>query len=69
MPTSIKRIPENQWAWELKDRMEIVHRIAGQNADEAMLGQKSLCDQKLNWQTVKPWDEVLVYVFFPRYKT
>ena len=62
----IKKIPENQWAWELKERMEIAHRIARQNADEAMLRQKSLHDQKLNWQTFKSGDEV--YVFFPRYK-
>ena len=66
MPTRIKTIPTNQWAWELKERMEIAHKIARQNANEAMLRQKALHDHKLNWQTFKPGDEV--YVFFPRYK-
>jgi hypothetical protein len=54
--------------FELKERMEICHRIARQNADEAMLRQKSLHGQRLNWQTFKPGDEVYVHVFFPRYK-
>ena len=39
MPTSIKKIPANQWAWELKERMEIAYKIARQNANEAILRQ------------------------------
>ena len=36
MPTSIKKIPANQWAWELKERIE-----SKANANEAMLQQKA----------------------------
>jgi hypothetical protein len=64
MPSQIKDIPLQQWAWYLKEKMEIAHRFVRENSFGSMLRQKSLHDTKLNWNTFKPGD---VYVYFPRY--
>ena len=65
MPTSIKDIPVNTWAWELKERLEEAHKFVRRNVDQAMLRQKTLYDQKLKWKTFAVDEEV--YVYFPRY--
>ena len=65
MPGSVKVIPPNRWAWELKERLENAHRFVRQSMDQAMLRQKTSHDQKLKWQSFQPGEEV--YVYFPRY--
>ena len=56
MPASVKSIPANQWAWELKEKMEVAHRIVRENISEAMLRQKSLHDRKSSWEKFKKDD-------------
>ena len=65
MPNLARNIPPNQWAWDLKEKLEAAHSLVRQHTSEAMLRQKSQHDQKLSWQAFKPGDEV--YVYFPRY--
>jgi hypothetical protein len=36
MPRSIAHIPQNRWAWILKDRMEETHKHARENVKGAM---------------------------------
>ena len=65
IPQSVRRIPENQWAWSLKEKLEEAYSFVRNNVPGAMLRQKSLHDLKLSWQKFNKDDEV--YVFFPRY--
>lgn len=67
MPTSVKSIPENRWAWELKEKMETAHRLVRENIGGAMLRQKSLHDRKVSWERFNEGDKV--YVFFPWHMT
>ena len=62
---SVKDIPENRWAWDLKEKMELAHTFVRENVPGAMLRQKSLHDQKTFWHKFNVGDEV--YVFFPRH--
>jgi transposase InsO family protein len=66
MPNLTRSIPPNQWAWELKEKLESSHSLVRQHTEQAMLRQKSLHDQKLYWQSFQLGDEV--YVYFPRYQ-
>ena len=63
MPTSVGSIPENQWAWALKEKLEEAYSFVRNNVPGAMLRQKSLHDLKLSWQKFNKDDKV--YVFFP----
>jgi hypothetical protein len=63
MPRSIAHIPQNRWAWILKDRMEETHKYVRENVKGAMHRQKKYYDQKLSWQRFQPGDQV--FVFFP----
>ena len=65
MPSSIRSIPENQWAWALKEKLEEAYSCVRNHVPGAMLRQKSLHDLKLSWQKFNKDDEV--YVYFPRY--
>lgn len=65
MPASVKSIPENRWAWDLKEKLESAHSFVRENVPGAMLRQKALHDQKTSWQRFEPDDEA--YVYFPRY--
>lgn len=65
MPASVKSTPANQWALELKEKMEIAHRIVRENVSEAMSRQKSLHNRKVSWENFKKDDEV--YVYFPKH--
>ena len=67
MPTSIKAIPQNQWAWELKEKLETAHTLVRKQTSQSMKRQKSIHDRKLSWQKFSPGDHV--YVYFPRYQT
>ena len=66
MPRSIAHIPQNRWAWILKDRMEETHKHVRENVKGAMHRQKKYYDQKLSWQSFQPGDQVFVY--FPNVK-
>ena len=63
MPPSIKQIPENRWAWELKERMEEAHSFVRNKAKGEMRRQKRYYDRKLSYQRFEKDDDV--YVFFP----
>ena len=65
MPSSIRSIPENQWAWALKEKLEEAYSYVRNHVPGAMFRQKSLHDLKLSWQKFNKDDEV--YVYFPRY--
>ncbi|XP_060083339.1 uncharacterized protein LOC132562602 [Ylistrum balloti] len=65
MPTSAKKIPTHQWAWELKEKMETAHVHVRKHTNAEMLRQKIWHDRKLSWQTFSAGDQV--YVYFPRY--
>jgi hypothetical protein len=66
MPRSIAHIPQNRWAWILKDRMEETHKHDRENVKGAMHRQKKYYDQKLSWQSFQPGDQV--FVFSPNVK-
>ncbi|XP_033759660.1 uncharacterized protein LOC117341909 [Pecten maximus] len=63
MPRNIKTIPQNQWAWQLKEKMENAHELVRKHSKGAMIRQKRYHDQKLSWTKFEPGDSV--YVFFP----
>jgi hypothetical protein len=63
MPRSIAHIPQNHWAWILKDRMEEKHKHVRENVKGDMHRQKKFYDQKQFWQSFQPGDQV--FVFFP----
>ena len=65
MPSSIRGIPENRWAWALKEKLEEAYSCVRNHVPGAMLRQKSLHDLKLSWQRFNKDDKV--YVYFPRY--
>lgn len=48
MPSCVKDIPANRWAWELKEKLEVTHTHVRQHAAGEMSGQKIWHDQKLN---------------------
>jgi hypothetical protein len=56
MPRSIAHIPQNRWAWILKDRMEETHKHVRENVEGATHRQKKYYDQKLSWQSFQPDD-------------
>jgi transposase InsO family protein len=49
MPRSIAHIPQNRWAWILKDRMEENDKHVRENVKGATHRQKTYYDQKLSW--------------------
>ena len=50
MPSSIRSIPENPWAWAWKEKLEDAYSFVRNNVLEAMLRQKPLHVLKLSWQ-------------------
>jgi hypothetical protein len=62
MPRSIAHIPQNRWAWILKDRMEETHKHVRENVKGAMHRQKKYYDQNLSWQIFQPDDQVFVFL-------
>ena len=63
MPPGVKKIPSNQWVWELQEHLETAHTLVRQNTSEAMLRQKKYHDAKLAYEKFKKQDQV--YVYFP----
>ena len=50
IPSSVRSVPKNQWAWSLKEKLEEACSFVRNNVPGAMLRQKSLHDLKLSWQ-------------------
>jgi len=57
LPVEIKKVPQNQWVWELQDRMETVHSFVRSHMEKQMKRQKKYHDQKLSWSKFKSGDK------------
>ncbi|XP_078319793.1 uncharacterized protein LOC144621076 [Crassostrea virginica] len=66
MPSSLKRIPQNRWVWELQEKLDEAHATVRKLTKDNMLRQKWYHDRKLNWKSFKKGDKV--YVYFPKRK-
>ena len=62
MSSSVKGIPSNKWALELKERLEEAHKLVRKNTDCSMKRQKKY-DVKNSWEQFDVGQ--LVYVFLP----
>lgn len=63
IPVDVQSFLSNQWALELKERLEDTHEKVRQNTKSSMLRQKRYHDLKLSWQDFRENDEA--YVYFP----
>ena len=63
MHPSIKPIPESQYVWELRERLESVHTMVRQYTGQSIQRQKKYQDMKLSYDSFQVGDEV--YVYFP----
>ncbi|CAG2231003.1 unnamed protein product [Mytilus edulis] len=63
IPVDVQSFLSNQWALELKERLEEAHEKVRQNTKSSMLRQKRYHDLKLSWQDFRENDEA--YVYFP----
>ena len=61
MPSIIKTIPNNQWVWELQDRIETAHATARKHIQQSMRRQKQLHDSRIAYEKFKVGDQVFVY--------
>ena len=66
MPVSWKMVPENEWAWVLKERMERAHRLVRENSERSTNRQKHYHDMRMSFERFKDGDSV--YVYFPQRK-
>ena len=62
MPRSITHIPQNRWAWILKDKMEETHKHVRENVKGAMHRQKKYYDQKLSWQIFQKYVDRMIWI-------
>ena len=58
-----KPIPNNQWVWELRDKIESAHKLVRQYTQQSMHRQKRLRDSRTSYETFSVGDQV--YVYFP----
>lgn len=63
MPNSIKHIPDSQWVWELKEKMESCHKFVRENTGCSMQRQKKIHDQRNSYELFNVGD--MVYIYFP----
>ena len=61
MPLMIKPIPNNQWVWELQDRIESAHATVRKNTQQSMHRQKQLHDSRMSYEKFNIGDQVFVY--------
>ena len=61
LPNLSKPIPNNQWVWELRDRIETAHTLVRQYTQQAMHRQKRNRYSRLSFETYKIGDQVFVY--------
>ena len=67
VPSSIRPVPQNEWVWQLQERLENAHKLVRANTSQSMVRQKHYHDRKLNWGQFCVND--VVYVYFPRTKS
>ncbi|MCG8033694.1 MAG: DDE-type integrase/transposase/recombinase, partial [Candidatus Thiodiazotropha taylori] len=58
MPPSIKPIPNNQWVWELREKIETAHEIVRQNTRQSMCRQKRIHDTRTSYEKFEIGDQV-----------
>ena len=63
MPANLKAIPNNQWVWELQERLENAHTFVREQTGKSINRQKRYHDRNLSFDTIEPDDAV--YVLFP----
>ena len=61
LPNLSKPIPNNQWVWELRDRIERSHALVRQYTQQAMHRQKRNRDSRTSFETFKIGDQVFVH--------
>ena len=61
LPELIKPIPNNQWVWELHDKIESAHNLVRQNTQQAMHRQNRIRDTRISYDQFKVGDQVFVY--------
>ncbi len=61
LPQLIKPIPNNQWVWELRDRIETAHNTVRKSTQQAMHRQKRIHDLRCSYETFEAGDQVFVY--------
>ena len=61
LPNLSKPIPNNQWVWELRDRIERAHTLVRQYTQQAMHRQKRYRDSRTSFETFKIGDQVFVH--------
>ena len=61
LPQLIRPIPNNQWVWELRDRIESAHALVREYTQQAMHRQKQIHDMRMSYETFTIGDQVFVY--------
>ncbi|MEW8547865.1 MAG: hypothetical protein AB2693_30530, partial [Candidatus Thiodiazotropha sp.] len=61
LPNLSKPIPNNQWVWELRDRIETAHTLVRKYTQQAMHRQKRFRDLRTSYETFNKGDQVFVY--------
>lgn len=63
MPTEAREIPDHEWVWELKERLETAHSLVREHTGNAMKRQKLIHDRRTSYEQFEKGDKV--YVYFP----
>ena len=63
MPSGIKPIPDHEWVWVLRERLEIAHSIVRDNTGKAIKRQKQIHDKRNSYEQFEIGGDV--YVLFP----
>ena len=66
MPDSWKKLPQHEWVWILKERMEKAHAVVRDYSEQSIKRQKQYHDMKMSFEKFKVGD--IVYVLFPQKK-
>jgi len=61
LPALEKQIPDNQWVWEMQDRMERAHTFVRKHTEQEMQRQKQLHDRHVSYEQFEKDESVLVY--------
>ena len=67
MPSALKNVPQNEWAWVLRERMERAHTLVRENSEGATRRQKQYYDMEMSYESFREGD--LVYVYSPDQST
>ena len=61
LPELIRPIPNNQWIWELHDRIESAHALVREYTQQTVHRQKQIHDMRISYETFVIGDQVFVY--------